>query len=82
MLGQICSGRGTLLRGPHLEQGLDAAAIGEGGDHLRQIGRQIVPAALLRVLTTSYRKPPLRRSRQGLHPRVAEVRADFAVLPG
>ena len=35
-----------------------------------------------RVLTTSHRKPPLRRSRQGLHPRVAEVCADFAVLPG
>jgi hypothetical protein len=35
-----------------------------------------------RVLTTSHRKPPLRRSRKGLRLPIAEVRADFAVLPG
>jgi hypothetical protein len=37
---------------------------------------------VLRVLTSSHRKPPLRRSRQGLCPPVDAMRADFAVLPG
>jgi hypothetical protein len=46
------------------------------GDHYK------VGATLLRVLTTFHRKPPLRRSRQGLRPPIDEVRADFAVLPG
>src|SRR5215216_686980 len=34
------------------------------------------------LLTTSHRKPPLRRSRKGLRSPIAEVRVDFAVLPG
>jgi hypothetical protein len=44
--------------------------------------RQLPLFDRVRVLTTSHRKPPLRRLRQGLPPRIAEVRADFAVLPG
>jgi hypothetical protein len=41
----------------------------------------LATAALVRVLTTSHRKPPLRRSRKGMRPPITEVRADFAVLP-